>query len=149
MTPEENKAVVRRFLDEVIGAGNMSAAVEVCTADLVWHGAGVGELVGLEAFTHEVAPFFSAFPDLAVTPEDMLAEGDKVVCRYRWRGTHNGEFFGISATDKQVMVTGVGIYRIADGKIAEEWWLEDLLGLMRQLGAIPSPAHPEQSAVTT
>jgi hypothetical protein len=61
MTPAENKAVVRRFLDEVIGAGNMSAAVEVCTADLVWHGAGVGELVGLEAFTHGVAPSSAPF----------------------------------------------------------------------------------------
>ena len=69
-----------------------------------------------------------------------MAAGDKVVARYTWRGTQRGEFFGVPATGKTVAVTGLSCYRCAGGKIVEEWWLEDLLGLMQQLGAIPAPA---------
>jgi steroid delta-isomerase-like uncharacterized protein len=140
MSTQENRAVVGRFLDQVISRGDLAAADELCASDLVWHGVGIGDLPDLESFKRSVGPFFSAFPDLHVTTEDLIADGDRVVARYTWRGTHRGDFFGIPATGRSVTVAGTSIYRISDGKIAEEWWLEDLLGLMRQIGAVPAPA---------
>lgn len=139
MSAQENKALVQRFLDEVISKGNPDAADTVCSANFTWHGGSTGEVTDLVTFKQLVAPFFTGFPDLAVSSEEMIAEGDKVMSRYRWHGTQRGAFFGIPATDKQVTVTGISMYRIADGKIVEEWWQEDLLGLMQQLGVIPSP----------
>jgi steroid delta-isomerase-like uncharacterized protein len=143
MSNQESTAVVRRFLDEVISNGNMAALDETCAPDLVWHGGSVGEFRSLEEFKHGVSPFFSAFPDLRVTVDDLLSEGDKVVCRYTWDGTHQGDFFGIAATSRRVKVSGISIYRMAGGKIVEEWWLEDLLGLMQHLGAIPTPGQAQ------
>ena len=143
MSTEEGTAVVRRFLDEAISKGNMAALDEMCAPDLVWHGGSVGEFRSLEEFKQGVGPFFSAFPDLRVTADDVLREGDKVVCRYTWAGTHTGDFFGVAATGRQVTVGGISIYRVAGGKIVEEWWLEDLLGLMHQLGAIPTPGQAQ------
>ncbi|HEY3082616.1 MAG TPA: ester cyclase [Chloroflexota bacterium] len=137
MSAAENTAIVRRFLDEAISQGNLAALDELCAPDLVWHGGSVGEFRSLEQFKQGVGPFFTAFPDLRVTSGDMLAEGDKVVSRYTWHGTHRGAFFGTPATGKRVAVDGISMYRIAGGRIAEEWWQEDLLGLMRQLGAVP------------
>jgi steroid delta-isomerase-like uncharacterized protein len=143
MSTEESTAVVRRFLDEVISKGNMAALDETCAPDLVWHGGSVGEFRSLDEFKRGVSPFFSAFPDLHVTADDVLSEGDKVVCRYTWDGTHRGDFFGVPATSRRVTVSGMSVYRVAGGKIVEEWWLEDLLGLMQQLGAIPAPGQAQ------
>jgi predicted ester cyclase len=81
-----------------------------------------------------------SFSDLHFTVEDMVAEGDKVVYRYSVRGTHKGSFMGIAPTGEQFAVTGIHIYRVADGKLQEEWENWDMLGLMRQLGVIPQPA---------
>ena len=78
MSTEESKAVVRRFLDEVISRGNLAALDELCAPDLVWHGGSVGEFRSLEAFKQGVGPFFTAFPDLRVAPHDLLGEGGKV-----------------------------------------------------------------------
>jgi steroid delta-isomerase-like uncharacterized protein len=141
MSAAANKAVVSRFLDEVINQGNQAALGELCAVDLAWHGGSVGDYRDLAAFQQGIAPFFTAFPDLAVTTNTLLAEGDTVIARYTWRGTQRGEFFGVPPTGKQVTVAGISTYRIAGGKIAEEWWQEDLLGLMQQLGAIPAPGQ--------
>jgi steroid delta-isomerase-like uncharacterized protein len=141
MSGEENKAVVRRFLELVIDAGDMGAADAVCAEDFAWHGVGVGDLRGLATIKQAIAPFFTAFPDLRVEIHDLLADGDKVVARYVWRGTQRGEFFGVPATGRAVEVAGTSIYRVAGGKLAEEWWLEDMLGLMQQLGAVPAPGQ--------
>ena len=141
MSENGNKAVVRRFLEVVVGAGDLAAADQVCAQDFSWHGVGVGDLLGLATVKQAIAPFFSAFPDLAVKLEDVLEDGDKVVARYTWRGTHRGAFFGVAATGRTVEVAGTSIYRVAGGKIAEEWWLEDMLGLMQQLGAVPTPGE--------
>jgi steroid delta-isomerase-like uncharacterized protein len=146
MSTEESTAVVRRFLDEVISKGNMAALEETCAADLVWHGGSVGEFRSLTEFKQGISPFFSAFPDLRVTADDVLSEGDKVVCRYTWHGTHRGDFFGVPATSRRVTVSGMSVYRVAGGKIVEEWWLEDLLGLMQQLGAVPAPGQAQPVA---
>jgi steroid delta-isomerase-like uncharacterized protein len=134
---EENKAVVRRFLDEVISAGNLSALDATCARDLVWHSGSFGDINGLEGFGQMLGPFLSAFSSLRVTPEDFVGEGDRVVCRYTWRGTHSGDLFGTPASGRQVEIGGLSMYRVAGGKIAEEWWLEDIAGLMQQLGAGP------------
>jgi steroid delta-isomerase-like uncharacterized protein len=141
MSADENKAIVRRFLEGVINTGNPGVADEVCADDLAWHGGSLGEMRGLVAFKAMVGPFLAAFPGLRVEVGDLLADGDKVTARYTWRGAHRGEFFGIPPTGKEVTVTGISIYRVAGGKIAEEWWQEDLLGLMQQLGAIPAPGQ--------
>jgi steroid delta-isomerase-like uncharacterized protein len=85
-----------------------------------------------------IAAYRAAFPDVHITIEDLVSEGDKVAERWTMRGTHKGEFAGIPATGKQVTSTGLVIVRIADGKVAEIWGASDQLGLMRQLGAIPS-----------
>jgi steroid delta-isomerase-like uncharacterized protein len=138
MSTEENKTLVKRFLAVVINRGDMDAAAAYCAPSLAWHGGSVGEFDSLDAFKQGVAGFFTAFPDLRVDDPALVAEGDKVVAHYSWRGTQKGEFFGVPATGKTVNVSGMSIYRIADGKIAEEWWIEDVLGLMQQLGASPA-----------
>ena len=86
----------------------------------------------------------SGFPDFQATIEDLFAEGDKVVLRFTFHGTHQGEFMGVAPTGKQVTMTGVEIFRIGDGKIVELWGQEDVLGMMQQIGAIPGPGHPEE-----
>ena len=101
------------------------------------------EFRGSAALKQGIASLHAAFPDLHYTVEDMVAEGDKVAVHYTGRGTHHGEFQGIPATGKPMTYTGILIWRFVDGKIAEHWAAPDLLGLMQQLGAIPTrgPAH--------
>ena len=82
--------------------------------------------------------FYGAFPDLRVTVEDMVAEGDEVATRWSFRGTHQGELMGIPATGKQVEASGITIHRVSGGKIVEGWTILDNLGMMRQLGIIPA-----------
>ena len=91
----------------------------------------------------------SGFPDFQVTIEDLFAaEGEKVVLRFTFRGTHQGEFLGVAPTGKRVTMAGIDIFRIADGKIVELWGQEDVLGMMQQLGAIPEPGHSEEASPT-
>ena len=141
MTTEENKAIVRRYIEEVINKRNLAAVVELYDTNYVGHLAGMEDIRGPEGLKQAVATFFTAFPDLHCTVEDMVAEGDKVVCRFTGRGTHKGEFLGIAATDKQATLTGIVISRIEGGKIVEEWEVIDNLGVMQQLGAIPTPGQ--------
>ena len=97
-----------------------------------------GDEPGPEAVKRGVTSRRTAFPDIHVTIEDMVAEADKVVARLTFRGTHRGEFKGIPPTEKEVIWTGIWIYRVANGKFVERWHNYDLLGLLRQLGAIPT-----------
>jgi steroid delta-isomerase-like uncharacterized protein len=91
----------------------------------------------------------SGFPDFQGIIEDLFAaEGDKVVLRFTFRGTHQGEFMGIAPTGKQVIMPGIDIFRIADGKLVELWNQEDMLGMMQQLGAIPEPGQSEEASPT-
>jgi predicted ester cyclase len=125
MSSEENKALVRREQEELWNAtGNLDAAQELFVADHV------------EAARQEAADFREGFPDVVSTIEDLIAEGDKVVARWRARATHQGEYMGIAPTGKEVEFTGISVYRIEAGKIAESWNEEDELGLMRQIGAV-------------
>jgi predicted ester cyclase len=125
MSAEENKAVVRREQEELWNhTGNLDAAEEIFAAEQA------------EAARQEAADFRQGFPDVRSTIEDLIAEGDKVVARWRARATHQGTYMRIPPTGKEVEFTGISVYRIEGGKIAESWTIEDELGLMRQIGAV-------------
>ena len=136
---EDNKALNRRFVEEVINEGNLDAIDELLDPGVVDHAAPPGVPTGREGAKQFFAIVRSAFPDLHHTIEDMIAEGDKVVMRSTWSGTHQEEFMGIPATGRRVRVSAIDISRVADGRIVEHWEQSDALGLMQQLGVIPPP----------
>ena len=136
---EDNKALNRRFVEEVINQGNTDAIDELIDPGVVDHAAPPGFPTGREGAKQFAAMMRSAFPDLHQTIEDMIAEGDKVVMRSTWSGTHEGEFMGIPATGRQVTVSAIDITRVADGRLVEHWEQFDALGLMQQLGVVPPP----------
>ena len=135
MSSEENKALVRRFVEEFWNRGNTTAADELMTADTTIFLPGSGQ-VSKESFKAFATAFRGAFPDWHSTKEELLAEDDRVVERWAGRGTHQGEFQGIAPTGKQVAVPGFVFYRLASGKIAEFRGLFDGLALLHQLDAI-------------
>jgi len=144
MSTEENKAIARRVyetFDRVISTGNMSLLDEVLAADLVDHNPAPGQAPGLEGVKQVFSQFRAAFPDFQSTVEDQIAEGDKVVSRVTVRGTHKGDFQGVPATGKQFAQTGIDIVRFAGGKAVERWGEADNLGLLQQLGVIPTPGQ--------
>lgn len=137
---EENKALVRRELEEIFSKGNLDAADEVYAPAYVGHDPTEPEEIrGLEGARQYAAVFRSAFPDLHATVDDQVAEGDRVATRFTARGTHQGELEGIAPTGDRVEVPGIVISRIEGGKIVEDWTSYDALGLMQQLGVIPAP----------
>ena len=137
MSSEENKAVVRREQEELWNhTGNLDAAEEIFAPAYV------------EAAKQEAADFRRGFPDVVSTIEDLIAEGDKVVARWRSRATHRGEYMGIPPTGKEVEFTGISVYRIEGGRIAESWNSEDQFGLLRQIGAVPQPGQSESASPT-
>jgi steroid delta-isomerase-like uncharacterized protein len=137
---EENKAIVRCYFREILDGGNLDLVDEIFEPRYVLHDPGSPQEVrGLEGTKRYVGMFRSAFPDIAHTIEDQIAEGDKVVTRLRAHATHTGDLMGIPPTGKEVTIDGISIWRIADGKIEECWFNYDALGLMRQLGVVPKP----------
>ncbi len=137
----ENKALARRVLEEVFNQGNLSLIDELFTEDIVNHDAAFPEpQVGAVAARATVNGYREGFPDLSITIEEQLADGDRVATRWTARGTHRGELMGMSATGKQATVTGITIDRIVDGRIAETWTNWDTLGMLQQLGAVPALA---------
>jgi steroid delta-isomerase-like uncharacterized protein len=142
-----NKATVRRFLEEAFGQGKTEVVDEVLDPDFVCHdpNSETGEIRGADTVKGEVGYFHNAFPDFRWTVEDQVAEGDKVTTRYTLSGTHEGEFFGVPASGRRVEVSGINIDRFEGGKLVEEWASYDLLGAMRQMGAIPEPGQEEEA----
>lgn len=134
MSAEENKALVRRAYEEIFNKKNIAVLEEFYSTEWVWHLAPSGLPQGLEGYRQQHTMVFAAFPDLQTTIEDMIAERDKVAVRWTATGTHKGEFMGIAPTGKQVTMTGIDIERIAGGKIVETWGLNDVMGMMQQLG---------------
>jgi steroid delta-isomerase-like uncharacterized protein len=135
---EEIKALVRRQEEELFGSGNLDVADEIYASDYVGHDpSNPQDVRGLEAAKRAAADYRRAFPDLRVTVEDLIAEGDRVAARLRFRGTHLGELDGIATTGRRVDCTGIVISRIEGGRIAEDWANFDDLGMMRQLGVTP------------
>ena len=135
MTAEENKALVRREYEQGVNTKNFTVRDEVLADNFVAHFPGHEPIRGIEAFRQFTSAFFTAFPDLQTTIEDLLAEGDKVAVRQTWRGTHRASFQGIPPTGKRITFTSIEIYRVAGGKLAEEWVELDIFGLLQQLGA--------------
>jgi predicted ester cyclase len=140
MPIEDNKATYRRWFQEVVSNGDLALADELLAPDYRLHFPGLPEPVDREGHKQLVMGFRTGFPDWIETVDDVIAEHDKVVIRVTGRGTHDGEFQGIGPTGRQVTATGIGIGRIADGRIVEAWAAYDALGLLRQLGALPGPA---------
>jgi steroid delta-isomerase-like uncharacterized protein len=138
MSTEENKALDRHVLEEVWHKGNLAVVDELADENVVNHIPQGPALKGPEAYKQFVLMYRSAFPDLRFTIDDQIAEGDKVVMRYTARGTHKGELMGIPPTGKQITVTGITIGHIVGGKYVESWANYDALGMMQQLGVIPS-----------
>ena len=139
MSTEENKALVRREIEELFNhTGDLDVAEEVYAPDFVGHDPTMPEdLRGVEAVRQFAAGFRSAFPDLTCTIEDQLAEGDKVVTRWRASGTHEGETEDLGpSTGNRMEITGISIERISEGKVVEAWDNYDALGMMQQLGLI-------------
>jgi steroid delta-isomerase-like uncharacterized protein len=146
MSAEDNKAIVRRFVEEVWNKGNLGIIDEMFSPDWVEHDPDrPEELRGLGDAKRRVEEVRNAFPDLHVTLEDLIAEGDKVVSRWTARGTHQGELLGIPPTGRQVEFTGMRIQRISGGKLVETWHQPDTLGMMRQLGLIPDSGQLPES----
>jgi steroid delta-isomerase-like uncharacterized protein len=144
MSVEENKAIVRRFFEEVWNKGKLAVADEVLAPNVVLHIPGHPEddIIGLAAYKDRVITYLrTAFPDLQNTIEELFTEGDKVVVRWTWCGTHQGEFWGVAPTGKQISYEGISILRLADGKIVDDRFQADMLGLMQQFGAIPAPSE--------
>jgi steroid delta-isomerase-like uncharacterized protein len=138
MSPEDNKALVRRWYEEVVNQKKTAAIDEFFAPNIVVHTAPPGTPGGLEGAKQNLTMYLTAFPDLHLTVEDMIAEGDKVVARLTVRGTHQGELRSIPPTGKQVTVTAIDLYRIAGGKFVEYRGNADDLGVLQQLGLIPS-----------
>ncbi len=139
MTEEKNKALNRRFVEEVINQGNLDAIDDLIDPGTVDHAAPEGFPTGREGAKYFATMMRSAFPDLHLTIEDMISEEDKVVVRSTWSGTHEGEFMGIPATGRRVTVSQIDISRVADGRMVEHWGQFDALGLMQQLGVVSPP----------
>ena len=117
---------------------NVSLLDDILAESYVDHNPFPGQEPGREGIKQTLNTMLAAFPDLSVTVEDQIADGDKVVSRWTGTGTHSGEFMGIPATGNKVTVTGMGIDRIAGGKIVEHWEEFDAMAMMQQLGVIPS-----------
>jgi len=140
MSTEANKAIMKRFWDELFTQGNTKVADEIVGPNYLNHDSAPGEQLGRAGLAAFVAQMHSAFPDGRFDVEQFVVEGDTVATRWRATGTHRGEFMGIPATGKTVNITGIAIHRIADGLIVESWGNWDTLGLLQQLGVLPKPA---------
>lgn len=135
MSSDENKAVMRRFIEEVFNEKRLDRVDALVAEDYVDHGALPGQAPGREGAKQRWAMFNAAIPDMRTTIEDMVAEGDTVVVRYTVEGTHQGELLGMPPTGKRLRFSGINITRMAGGKLAEHWAEMDTLGLMQQLSA--------------
>jgi steroid delta-isomerase-like uncharacterized protein len=140
----DNKAIIRRSFEELFTRGDLSVADEIFAADYVGHDPALPhDIHGPEEFKQFVRMYRSAFPDLELTIEDQIADGDEVVTRFTARGTHRGELMGIPPTGRTVVVTGVSIDRLVDGKSVESWTHYDVMSMIQQLGIAPIPSAPE------
>lgn len=141
-TTDENKAIARRFPEEVATEGRLDVIDEICAADIRDH-SPFGEERGREKLMEQAEYLHAAFADLTATVEDAVAEGDTVALRVTVRGTHEGEFMGIEPTGNSFEIPGVVVLRFEDGQVAEAWVNIDALGLLVQLGVVTPPGTEE------
>ena len=137
---QDNSAIIRRFVDEVINQGKIDSARDFVWEDVVEQVPLPGQGPGLEGLKDVLRGMRSAFPDIEFSIKEQVCEGDKVASRFEWTGTHKAEFMGVPATGRQVRVWGVVIDRLEAGRIKDTRILMDALGLIMQLGALPPSA---------
>lgn len=139
MTSDENKRFIQRFVEETINRKDLHAIDELVAKDFIEHVPFPGQGPGPDGLRDAIGTFLSAFPDMQWTTDEQVGEGEKVVSRFSWTGTHRGEFLGIPPTGKSVKVWGVVMDLVRDGVLSESRIIMDTLGLLQQLGAIPAP----------
>ena len=132
MSLEENKAVIRRWF-EAENKKDLSQIEDIVAPDFVDH---TNQLRSREEYKQYITTFIKGFPDFHETIEDMIAEGDKVWVRFKFSGTHTGEYLGLAPTGKRITVECVDIFRMVDGKVVEEWEVADGLDFLKQLGLV-------------
>jgi predicted ester cyclase len=138
MTTEGNKAVVRRFFDEVVSNGNLKVAEELCGPAYRVHATLSGpDAIDVDQMKELVTSFRQSFPDARILIEDIVAEGDLVAARLREQGTHAGAFQGIQPTGRRVTYGSMTFLRVVDGRIVEHWGLLDMPSLLQQIGSSP------------
>jgi predicted ester cyclase len=142
MSTEENKKKVRAAFEEFINEGNLTNADEyIATEYTGYFTGGFPPIQGIEAFQQFLSQWISAFSDLKVTVEDIIAEGDKVALRTIFRGTHTGELNGIPPTGRRVEITALNIFHMVNDKAVEQRAVSDDLGMLQQLGLVPAPGQ--------
>lgn len=141
MSEEALARLARKFVEEGHNKGDLAALEEVFAQDAVDHGAIAMPAPGRDGIIQRVAALRTAFPDEQATIEDMIVQGDRIAFRWTITGTHLGPFQRMAPTGKKVTITGINIERVREGRIAEHWSSADMLGLKRQLGALPSPGQ--------
>ncbi len=139
MSIEANKALVRRYYDELWNRWDLTLADALIAPDITFRGSLGIHVGGRDGFRRYIELVRLAFPDFSNTVEELIAEGDRVVARLTYRGTSSGPIFGAPPTGKAIAYSGIALFRIASGKIAEGWVLGDVLGLLRQLGVTTIP----------
>jgi steroid delta-isomerase-like uncharacterized protein len=138
MTAEGNKAVVRRYFEEVLNEGNIDLLDELAVPDFEEHDPLPGQGTGIDGLKDRVGMLRDGLAP-RFTIDDLIAEGDKVVIRWTNAGTHVGEFLGAPPTGKSFKTPGINIFRVKDGKMTESWHVVDVLGQLQQLGLVPGP----------
>ena len=138
MSIEENKVIARHWNEEVWNKGNLGAIDDLFATDFVFNYPPPGAAPNRDGYKQFVTRNFATWADIHCTVEDMFGEGNQVAVRWTWSGAHTGELMGIAPTGKQVTMTGISIMHIVGGKITKEWTEMDTLGMMQQLGVIPS-----------
>jgi len=148
MSVDENKALTRRFI-QVWAPGNLSVLDELAAPDIMVIYPVLGEPVrGAVAFKQLLAHFHAACPDVEISVQEQIAEGDSVVTRWNVRGTHRGEFLGVPPAGRPLGWTGITIHRLVGGRVMEERGEEDALGLMRQTGVMHDPILVSDAAIS-
>jgi steroid delta-isomerase-like uncharacterized protein len=136
---QDNGSIVRRFVEETINQGQIDSAAQFVWEDVVEQVPFPGQGPGIEGLKEVLRGFRAGFPDIHFAIEEQIVEGQKVLSRFEWTGTHRGEFLGVPATGRPVKVWGMVMDRLVDGRIKETRIIMDALGLMMQLGVFPPP----------
>ncbi|MFD3701024.1 ester cyclase [Streptomyces sp. NPDC058646] len=130
------KSVIRRFSEEVVNKGNFEVLSELVHEDVRFDSSLAGVAPGIDGVKEIFSALREGFSDAACAIEELVADGELVAERFTFTGTHASDFHGVPATGKRISMSGMAMFRVVDGKIAERWGIEDQLGLMRQLGAL-------------
>jgi steroid delta-isomerase-like uncharacterized protein len=137
---EENKALARRVVEEVWNRGNVGVVDETFAADYTENNPRPGQEPGIDGYKGGVTMMRTAFPDLHLDLQEIIAEGDRVAIRYTLHGTHDGELMGLPPSGNSVSSDGMVFARIGDGRVVERWGVQDMFALLQQIGALPGPA---------